>query len=344
MERMKQVLHVVGRAIRTRVFAACAMAVVTVMLMSTVSISARAVTVSDGVDSRVILTLHTDPYKAVEKAGMQMYDYDLLHVNNAAASVDIDRAMTIEITADGVSTLIYMTGGTVADALSRADITVGKYDTMNVAADTPLEAGMHIVINRVEYQDYTRTETIEYTTETTYSFTLAPGRTKVLQQGSNGVRTVTYRQTIIDGRVVETNEVGQKITTAAVTRRVLKGAAYGTPRSAAPNGIQLDSKNQPVNYKTVYKNKSCTAYSIGKRGASGMRLGVGTVAVNPKIIPYGTKLWIVSADGKQVYGYAVAADTGSFANGNKTFCDLYMGSYTEACLFGRRSFNIYVIG
>ena len=344
MERIQQVLRLIGRAVRTRLFAACAMAVVTVMLMSTVSISARAVTVSDGEVSRVILTLHTDPYKAVEKAGMTMRDYDLLHVNNTAASVDIDRAMTIEITADGASTLLYMTGGTVADALARADVTVSKYDTMNVAADAPLEAGMHILIKRVTHRDYTRNETIEYETEVTYTFTLAPGRTKVLQQGRNGVRTVTYRETIIDGAVVETNEVGQQVTTAVVTRRVLKGAAYGTPRSAAPGGIALDSKNQPVNYKTVYRNKSCTAYSIGKRGASGMRLGVGTVAVNPNIIPYGTKLWIVSADGRQVYGYAIAADTGSFARGTKTFCDLYMGSYTEACLFGRRSFNIYVIG
>ncbi len=344
MERIQQVLRLVGRAVRTRLFAAAAMAVVTVMLMSSVSISARAVTVSDGEVSRVILTLHTDPYHAVEKAGMTMRDYDLLHVNSTAASVDIDRAMTVEITADGVSTLLYMTGGTVADALTRADVVLGKYDTMNVAADTPLEAGMGIVINRVAYEDYTETETIPFETEVTYTFTLAPGRTKVLQAGSNGVRTVTYRQTIVDGAVVETNEIGQQVTTAPVTRRLLKGAAYGTPRSAAPGGIALDSKNQPLHYKTVYTNKSCTAYSVGTRGASGMRLGVGTVAVNPNIIPYGTKLWIVSADGKQVYGYAVAADTGNFARGNKTFCDLYMGSYTEACLFGRRNFNIYVIG
>lgn len=344
MERMQQVLRLIGSAVRTRLFAACAMAVVTVMLMSTVSISARAVTVSDGEVSRVILTLHTDPYKAVEKAGMTMRDYDLLHVDNTAASVDIDRAMTIEITADGASTLLYMTGGTVADALSRADVTVGKYDTMNVASDAPLEAGMHIVVKRVAHRDYTLTETIKYETEVTYSFTLAPGKTRVIQQGRNGVRTVTYRETIIDGAVVETNEVSEKVTTAVVTHRVLKGAAYGTPRSEAPGGIKLDSKNQPVNYKKVYTNKRCTAYSVGKRGASGMRLGVGTVAVNPNVIPYGTKLWIVSADGKKVYGYAVAADTGSFAKGGKTFCDVYLGSMTEARAFGVHYFNIYVIG
>ena len=74
-----------------------------------------------------------------------------------------------------------------------------------------------------------------------------------------------------------------------------------------------------------------------------MRLGVGTVAVDPNVIPYGTKLWIASADGKVVYGYAVAADTGAFVGG-RTFIDVYMGSYKEACLWGRRDMNIYVIG
>ena len=75
-----------------------------------------------------------------------------------------------------------------------------------------------------------------------------------------------------------------------------------------------------------------------------MRTGVGTIAVDPKQIPYGTKLWITSADGKFVYGYAVAVDTGAFVQRGSALADLYMGSYQEACWFGRRTLNIYVIG
>ncbi len=143
---------------------------------------------------------------------------------------------------------------------------------------------------------------------------------------------------------METVKVAEKVTKNAVNKILLKGSSSGTPLSNAPFAISLDSKNQPTSYKTVYTAKSCTAYATGTRGASGMRLGVGTVAVNPKVIPYGTKLWITSADGRFVYGYAVAADTGSFANGDRTFADLYFSSYKEACYFGRRTLNIYVIG
>ncbi len=344
MERISHIFCIIKRVIRTRLFAALALAMVTVMMTASVSVSAHAVTVSDGQERRVVLTMYSDPYKAIEMAGMTMENYDLIRINPTAAKIDIDRAITVEVTADGTSTVVYMNGGTVRNALEKAEVTLGKYDTVSVDLDAPLTAGMAVAVNRVKYEDYTRTENIAYETQVKYTPVLKPGRTKVTQQGRNGVKTTTYRNTIVDGRVVETNAVNEQVTKQAVTQKVIKGSAYGTPLSKAPFSIALDGKNQPVNYKNVYTNKSCTAYSIGTRGASGMRLGVGTIAVNPKVIPYGTKLWITSADGKFVYGYAVAADTGSFAQGTRTFADLYFGSYTEACYFGRRNLNIYVIG
>ncbi len=343
MERISRILQYMKRMARTRIFAAGALALVTVIMAASVSVTAHAVTVSDGQERRVVLTVYSDPYKAVEMAGMTMENYDLLRVNTTISRIDIDRAMTVEVAADGASTVVYMNGGTVADALEKAEVTLGKYDTLSVAADAPITAGMVIRVNRVKYEDYTVTESVPYETETRYTPVLRPGYTKVIQGGRNGEKNITYRKTIVDGRVVETNAVNETVTRQPVTNKLIKGSAYGTPLSKAPFNIQLNSKNQPVNYKTVYTGKSCTAYSIGKYGASGMRLGVGTIAVNPKIIPYGTKLWITSADGKFVYGYAIAADTGSFASGTRTFADLYFGSYTEACYFGRRSLNIYVL-
>ena len=56
--------------------------------------------------------------------------------------------------------------------------------------------------------------------------------------------------------------------------------------------------------------KATGYYSKTGKGSSGLGLGYGTVAVDPDVIPYGTKLYITSTDGKFVYGYAVATDTG----------------------------------
>ena len=344
MEQWKRIGAGVCRVVRSRLFAVLCLAAATTAMAAVVSVNSRAVTVTDGDSSRVVLTMHSDPYLAVSAAGVALEEYDLLRVDPAAGTIDVNRAMTVEVQADGVSTLLHMTEGTVADALRRADVTVGAYDTVSEDTGTAITDGMAITVDRVAYEEYQTTEAIAFETVTNYTCVLKPGRTQVRQAGVPGSKTITYRKTIVNGQVVATDKVNEVVTKKPVNKILLKGASYGTPLSKAPFDIALNAKGQPTSYKTVYTGKSCTAYSVGTRGASGMRLGVGTVAVNPKIIPYGTKLWITSADGKFVYGYAVAADTGSFANGTRTFCDVYMGSYAEACAFGRRTMNIYVIG
>jgi len=67
----------------------------------------------------------------------------------------------------------------------------------------------------------------------------------------------------------------------------------------------------------------------------------GVVAVDPKVIPLGTKLYIESPDGSYVYGCAVAGDTGGAIKGNRI--DLFMDTYSECMQFGRRTMNVYIL-
>ncbi len=346
METIKQkvaaLLMQVGRVIRSRLFAAAAMCMAAVVLAVGISVNSHAVTITDGDTSRVVLTMHNDPYKVLASAGVALEQHDAVEVNAETEHIEVQRAMEVQVQADGVTTMLYMTSGTVADALQRAEVTVGPQDTINIKQDAPVSEGLCVTVDRVAYREYTATETIDYDVNTRYTFVLRPGQTTVLSAGQEGERTITYRQTIVNGKVTETETVSEKVTKKAVTKQVLKGSNYGAVYSKAPFHVELDSKNQPVNYKKKFSGR-CTAYATGSRGASGMRLGVGTVAVNPKQIPYGTKLWVTSADGKYVYGYAVAADTGGFATRGSALIDVYMGSYTEACNFGARHMNVYVL-
>ena len=66
---------------------------------------------------------------------------------------------------------------------------------------------------------------------------------------------------------------------------------------------------------------------------------VGTVAVDKNVIPLGTKMYIVAADGSVVYGTAVAADTGVRGN----IVDLYYDTYQQCINFGRRTCNVYIL-
>lgn len=69
--------------------------------------------------------------------------------------------------------------------------------------------------------------------------------------------------------------------------------------------------------------------------ATGLMAGRGIVAVDPDVIPLGSRLYIPG------YGEAVAADTGGAIYGNRI--DLCMESYGEAMAFGRRDVTVYVL-
>ena len=80
---------------------------------------------------------------------------------------------------------------------------------------------------------------------------------------------------------------------------------------------------------------TATAYTwTGYRTATGTWPSRGTVAVDPRVIPTGTKLWV------EGYGEAVAADTGGAIIGNRI--DLYMDSKDECLQWGRRKVEVQI--
>ena len=111
-----------------------------------------------------------------------------------------------------------------------------------------------------------------------------------------------------------------------------------------PDYLALDENGVPTSYSNVLTGKSC-AYSANPsaKTASGRQVKVGYVAVDPAIIPYGTELYIVSTDGKYVYGYAVAADTGTALLDGRILVDLFMESYDASCDWGAKHVNIYIL-
>ncbi|MBR6564176.1 MAG: 3D domain-containing protein, partial [Clostridia bacterium] len=59
--------------------------------------------------------------------------------------------------------------------------------------------------------------------------------------------------------------------------------------------------------------------------------------------PYGTEMFIKTTDGKYIYGYAVAADTGGFIKRHPTGIDLFFDTEKECINFGVRTAEIYIL-
>ncbi len=105
----------------------------------------------------------------------------------------------------------------------------------------------------------------------------------------------------------------------------------------------LNENGIPHRYDQLLEGTAC-AYTApdGAITATGTVPKVGTVAVNPDIIPFGSKLFITSDDG-YVYGYAIAEDTGGDLLNNAILVDLYMDTYEACRSFGRQTVKIYVL-
>lgn len=108
-----------------------------------------------------------------------------------------------------------------------------------------------------------------------------------------------------------------------------------------PENILFDENGTPLNYAKKITGRA-TAYHMGHTTATGTSVHPGVVAVNPRMIPYGSKMYIVADDGS-VYGYCSAEDTGSFIYWNNApTVDLYVESTNFAYQWGNKGVTIYI--
>lgn len=265
--------------------------------------------------------------------------------------IKIENGYPIEITADGKTEKVIAPQGTVENALKALNYKLSKEDIVSVNKNEKIKPDMKIKIQRVTYKETTKTEEIAYNTVTKTSEDLEPGKTAVETEGKNGVKEIITKVKYIDGKQTDSEVVKEKITKKPVDEVVLVGEDEAAQTTAAPfettsNGANTftDSNGNTVAYSQVLTG-SGTAYTApaGAGTATGVKAYLGGVAVNPNIIPYGSKLYIVSTDGSFVYGYATAVDTGGALMDGSAIVDVFYPTYDECVNFGRRDVNVYVL-
>ncbi len=293
---------------------------------------------------------------ALQKAGVTCRPVDKINYKESAKlekgmTIEIKRAFSVDVTADGTTQTVEFLSGTVADLLSRLEIELGEDDEVSPGLSTELKPGKEIKVYRVTYEERTENEVIKFKTVNTTSASLYKGTTQVEQEGRNGEKTVVYKDKIVDGKVSKSIKVSEDIITKAVDKIVVSGTkikvlASGTPFSSIPLPSCYTLRDGiPVNaIDTITGKASAYTADKGDKTASGVSVKTGYVAVDPKRIPYGTEMYIVSSDGKYVYGYCIAADTGGFtSNGSGRVVDLFMDTKSECYQWGVREVCIYIL-
>lgn len=298
----------------------------------------------------------------IEQQGVVLSDKLVSSVNVKAVvtnnlEVEILNYYNLTINVDNEKKFVKSTAKTVGDLLEEQNIVLDSDDEVVPSVDTALSNELIIDVLRVEYVTRETEETIKFGSKTKYSSAMLKGTKKVTQEGVNGSKTVVYKDKVVNG-VVESSEVQSETITKKPVDKVttigtlVKSSGLGNSKIekngkpiselVMPSKYTIGANNVPTSYKYKITGRAAAYCQPGGKTATGKKVMPGRVAVNPKQIPYGTEMWIVSNDGV-VYGYAVAEDTGGFAKKGYYTVDLYMNSNKQCRQWGDRGVTIYVL-
>lgn len=251
------------------------------------------------------------------------------------STITIKRAVNVTVSVDGDNLNILTAEEDVEALLKTEGIALKEKDKILPSKDTKISDGLAIDITRVENKTETEALAVEFETVVKNDTTLPNTTTKTVQEGEKGEKKITYDVVYEDGQEVSRTKISEEIVKEPVDKIVAKGTRATLPYSRGGN---------PATYSRSFTARA-TAYwatdGVGKTYTSTGRVavrnpdGYSTIAVDPKVIPYGTKLYVEN------YGYAIAADCGSAIKGNTI--DVYFNTRNEAYTWGVKYVKVYIL-
>lgn len=302
-----------------------------------VGFAAQPKTVSIKVDGQTI-TLQTRALTvqgALEEAGvvLQKADgYELVGEEeklNDGATIEVTRAMPVKVWKAGRTTEYTIGRKTVRDVLNAVGVDYKGFQVYP-GLDTKVTPDMTIHIISPTNKLTTETRDIPYEVEMRNNDNLPRGRQNVISPGQNGQEKVTYREIKVGSETVR-QELNREVLSEPVPEIVEVGTGN--------NLNMIETSRGFVRYRSA-RTVEASAYTMAEGSGTGLTsTGVvpyhGVVAVDPDVIPYGTRMYIPG------YGFAVAADCGGAINGNTI--DLFMEDYGDAISWGRRDVTVYFL-
>ncbi|HWR22005.1 MAG TPA: G5 domain-containing protein [Feifaniaceae bacterium] len=279
--------------------------------------------------------------------GIALQDGDVMDYEPASAllpnmEVTIESPFPVAVSSRGEVSVLQMREGSVGAALQLAGVTYDADDELTALPYADVEPGMLIRHIDVETEYMTVDEVMEFDEEIIKDGERYIGDDKLVTAGEDGekrtVRRIVYRDGVLSSREI----MNQIILKESVDEVKIVGTKIRYQTSLTGDTRLWKPKPTKDQIKKTVVAEEVTAYThTGSRTATGRRPRVGYVAVNPDIIPYGTKLYIPG------YGYCTAQDTGAFRHedgGSKNQVDLFMETEKECKKWGRkRNVTIYIL-
>ena len=315
---------------------------------------AKTYVITDGERVVTYTTFATDPAEVLNQAGLTLDENDTYttQTGEGVEEITICRSQRVTVCYHGEETVVTTFGETAGELLSRLNLEVGEYDVLSHTPDTLLDDGMALRVDSVIKRQESYTSTLPHETLLCNDASLPTGTREVLTEGVDGEMLLTADVLYVNGEETERAVLSETVTKAPVTEVVAVGTGE-IPESADPDAMPVIAGGYitlPTGEVLTYTDSAAiraTAYTHTDAGCdmttyTGTTVHKGTVAVDPRYIPYGTRMFIVSNDGEYVYGIAVAEDCGGDIKGDRM--DLYFPTFDECIQFGRRVCTVYFLG
>ena len=292
----------------------------------------KAVTIQADGTTRTVYTHAVNAEALMREQNIPLGEYDEMDITAGGlidgSTVTVRRAVPVTLEYKGTTKQVQSAKQTVEDVAVQHGYDKEKYRPYG-DVKAPVQKDMTIRIGNVSRKKVTEDEVVAYAIETIPDESIGKGEEQILQAGQNGRKKVTFNIVSLDGEVVGKETVNTELIQEMqpLIRKV------GTAETVEINTGEISK------YKEVFTMEATAYLPTDGNGEGITKMGTlarhGVVAVDPNVIPLGTRVFIPG------YGVAIAEDTGSAILGNRI--DLCMEDYTSAMIFGRRVVPVYIL-
>ncbi|EKZ3903177.1 resuscitation-promoting factor [Listeria monocytogenes] len=311
---------------------------------------ARQITINDNGTKKDVWSTKANVADLLKDENITTRPQDVLNVAldtklKNSLEVNINRAIQLSLQNGAKKDTVWTTKTKVSDLLAEKNIKLDQDDRVSPAKDSNLKEKMTVEVTYVNSKAEKKNEQVKFETVYKEDDSLNKGVEKVVQEGKNGKKVVEYKVTFENGKEKKRDVIKENVTSNKTDKVVVRGTkekVVATPvsnvsTSSATSSSSSSASSTPSGGKT-YKMES-TAYSGGGTTAYGINLsanpGLKVIAVDPRIIPLGSKVWV------EGYGEAIAGDTGGAIKGN--IVDVYFPNESQCYSWGRRMVTVKVL-